>query len=377
LMQAVTETIGTEGSSVWLQDEEGGLVCQAAFRDEQSRALVKLQLAPGEGIAGWVVQNRKSVIVPRASEDPRFCPEIDEEIGFQTESVLAVPLQVRDEVIGVLELVNKIQDDFDAVDQALVETLVVPAAIAIDNARLVEELYQYTRELQARNEELDAFAHTVAHDLKSPLSPIVGLARFLEESLFIMSEEEMKESLNIIVRSGQKMANIINELLLLAQVRDMEVDLELLNMANVVLESQQRLAYMIEECRAEIIMPERWPAAMGYGPWVEEVWVNYLSNALKYSGESPHIELGATEQEDGMVCFWVSDNGPGLKPEEQQWLFTEFTQLNQARAEGHGLGLSIVRRIVEKLGGEVSVDSKGPGQGSTFMFTLSGAPEET
>ena len=239
-------------------------------------------------------------------------------------------------------------------------------------ARLVEELYQYTMELQARNEELNAFAHTVAHDLKSPLSPIVGLARFLEESYAMMSEQEIKESLRIIVRSGNKMSNIINELLLLAQVRDTEVELEPLSMVGIIAEAQVRLTHIIEETQAEIIMPETWPMALGYGPWIEEVWINYLSNAIKYSGESPRVELGANVQSEGVVRFWVKDNGPGLKPEDQKWLFTEFTQVNrQVHTEGHGLGLSIVRRIVEKLGGQVGVESEGiPGKGSTFMFTL-------
>ena len=118
--------------------------------------------------------------------------------------------------------------------------------------------------------------------------------------------------------------------------------------------------------------PSEWPSAMGHAPWVEEVWVNYLSNAIKYGGsesEPPRIELGAETQADGMIRFWVHDNGPGIAPEDQARLFTPFTRLDQARATGHGLGLSIVRRIAEKLGGQASVDSQ-VGQGSTFSFTL-------
>jgi K+-sensing histidine kinase KdpD len=377
LLQTITEMIGTAGSSVWLQDDDGGLVCRAAFRGGQTRHLVNLHLASGQGIAGWVAQTGESVIVPHAETDPRFCPEIDKKTGFHTVSVLAVPLRVRDTTIGVVELVNKLNDEFDADDRSLVETLSNPAAIAIDNARLVEELYQYTKELQARNEELDAFAHTVAHDLKSPLSPIVGLARFLEESHGMMSEEEIKESLQIIGRSGQKMTNIINELLLLSQVRATDVEVEPLSMKGIVAECLQRLDHMIKENEPEIVLPEKWPMALGYGPWVEEVWINYLSNAIKHSGDHPHVELGGSVREDGMVCFWVKDNGPGLRREDQLWLFAEFTQLDQIRVEGHGLGLSIVRRIVEKLGGEVGVESEGiPGKGSTFMFTLRGIPAE-
>ncbi len=112
--------------------------------------------------------------------------------------------------------------------------------------------------------------------------------------------------------------------------------------------------------------------ALGYAPWVEEVWVNYLSNAIKYGGrggEPPRMELGAEAQADGMIRFWVHDNGAGITPEDQARLFTPFTRLDQVRAAGHGLGLSIVRRIADKLGGHVSVDSQ-IGEGSTFSFTL-------
>jgi two-component system sensor histidine kinase/response regulator len=103
------------------------------------------------------------------------------------------------------------------------------------------------------------------------------------------------------------------------------------------------------------------------------VWANYISNAIKYGGRPPHIELGATAQDDGMVRFWVRDNGAGLTPEEQTRLFIPFTRLDQVQVKGHGLGLSIVRRIVGKLGGQVGVESQ-VGQGSVFSFTLPGRP---
>jgi signal transduction histidine kinase len=142
---------------------------------------------------------------------------------------------------------------------------------------------------------------------------------------------------------------------------------------------------MIEEQQVEITTPsdERWPAALGYGPWVEEVWVNYISNAIKYGGDPPRVELGFDESAhqpvsadspvglpaDSMIRFWVRDNGYGLTAEEQARLFTPFTQLSQVRARGHGLGLSIVRRIMKKLDGQAWVESN-VGQGSTFFFAL-------
>ena len=378
MMQAVTETIGTEGCTVWLRDEEQDeIVCRAALRDEHYRNLINIRMPLGQGIVGWVAERGQSLIVPCVADDPRFSSRVDDKLGFQTSAVLAVPLRVRDMIVGVVELVNKMNNEFDTDDQSLLETLVAPAAIAIDNARMVDELYQYTKELQARNEELDAFSHTVAHDLKSPLSPMVGLAHFLTEAHDLMSPEELLDSLRIIERSGQKMTNIVNELLLLAQMRNTDVEQEPLNMSHIVDEAQQRLAHIFDDKQAELILPDSWPVALGYEAWIEEVWINYMSNALKYGGDSPRLEVGGTEQTDGMIHFWVKDNGPGIKPEEKKWLFTEFTQLNQVRAQGHGLGLSIVRRIVEKLGGQVGVESEGiPGKGSTFYFTLPAIPKE-
>jgi len=374
LLQEVTEIVGAEGASVWLWDEEqeGCLVCQAAFRHDQDRSPVNLRLRPGQGIAGWVAQTGESAVVPYTPDDPRFFAGIDGRIGFCTISLLSVPLWASGQVIGVLEVVNKLNGDFDTDDRALVETLAASAAIAIQNARLVEALRQHAAELQERNEELDAFTHTVAHDLKTPLGHVVGFAQVLEKDYATLPEEELRRYLHTMVQSGRKMNNIIDELLLLASVRQMEeVELGPLDMAGIVAEAQRRLTYLIEEHQAEIILPESWPVALGYGPWVEEVWANYLSNAIQYGGRPPRVELGATVQADGRVCFWVRDNGPGLTPEEQARLFTPFTRLDQVRAKGHGLGLSIVQRIVKKLDGQVGVESQ-VGQGSVFTFTLPG-----
>lgn len=230
--------------------------------------------------------------------------------------------------------------------------------------------------LRQNNSELDAFAHTVAHDLKDPIS-IVLTGGYLLSDINSLSPEQMEETVQTIIQTAHKMVNIIDELMLLSRLRSSEVQSDPLSMGDIVREAEHRLMFMVSNSQAEIIKPEEgaWPLALGYSPWVEAVWVNYISNAIKYGGRPPRVELGATV-EGNVARFWVRDNGPGIPKEKQTRLFNTFERLDQVRARGHGLGLSIVQRIVHKLGGSVGVWSE-EGEGSIFSFTLPLAPQET
>lgn len=243
-----------------------------------------------------------------------------------------------------------------------------------ERKRVEEALQQHAQDLRERNEELNAFAYTVAHDLKNPLASIIGFAEALSTGRMTTSAEQAREFLGHIYWNAQRMNDIIEELLLLAQIPKQLVEMTPLDMAAIVAAAQQRLAHAIHESGCLITTPAEWPVALGYAPWIEEVWANYLSNAIQYGGRPPRVVLGATEQEDGMIRFWVRDNGPGLPPEAQAQLFAPFPRLSQAHGKGHGLGLAIVQRIVEKLGGQVGVESE-VGQGSTFSFTLPSAAQ--
>lgn len=230
------------------------------------------------------------------------------------------------------------------------------------------ELARANVELEERNQELDTFAQTVAHELKNPLGLVMGFAEIIAREAPL--PDDLRRLLEVIAKSGRKMRIIINELLLLAGMRKVEVEREPLDMGTIISEAQSQLSQMLAEHQVEISIPGEWPVALGHAPWIEEVWVNYLSNGIKYGGKPPRLQLGASTT-NGMVRFWVQDNGSGLSPAEQTRLFTEFTQLSQVQIRGHGLGLSIVRRIIEKLGGQVGVQSSGvPGEGCTFFFTL-------
>jgi len=171
-------------------------------------------------------------------------------------------------------------------------------------------------------------------------------------------------------RGAEKATKVIEALLLLSRVRSMKVvALGPLEMGTIVQEALSRISNLTDHCAAQIKLPDHWPVALGYGPWIEEIWENYLSNAVKYGGTPPIIELGSDITADGKLRFWVRDNGPGLSPEDQTQLFRPFTRLKQNQQDGQGLGLSIVQRIAERLNGEVGVESQ-VGRGSLFYFTL-------
>ena len=219
--------------------------------------------------------------------------------------------------------------------------------------------------------DLDAFSHTVAHDLKGMLGAIVSASSIIKTGFGDMSRDELLEINDLIGQSATKTIQITNELLTLASVRDQEIKMTTVNMQTVVQEAMFRLKDVISDNEAEIILPESWPEALGYEAWLEEVWLNYISNAIKYGGIPPYIQIGSDILPDNRVKFWIKDNGVGLSADDIDLLFTKFTRLDTLRAEGHGLGLSIVKRIMEKLDGEVGAESENiPGQGSTFYFIL-------
>ncbi len=217
------------------------------------------------------------------------------------------------------------------------------------------------REREQLIEELGAFAHTVAHELKNPLARVVGAAEALEQFIDTLTTDEIKYYLQMIARAGRKMNNIVDELLLLSSVRQAEIEPEPLEMAPIVAEAIQRLDDVVCEYQARVIVlpGAAWPVALGYGTWIEEVWVNYISNAIKYGGRPPCVELGYSILDSvsgesrpqipnpkSQILFWVRDNGPGLTQEEQKRLFIPFERLDRVHATGYGLGLSIVRRII-------------------------------
>lgn len=379
IVQRAVELVSINSGGLFLITSDRHTL-QLAVAHHLPAELIGQSIRMNEGLAGRVAQSGEPLIVhDYATWDGRA--QLFHNLAARR--AIGLPLIVDGRVIGALVVIDTVNTgSFNDVEVRLLSLFANQAAVAIEKAqryeqaqlevverrRIEEALRQAYDELQSQTGELNAFGHTVAHDLKNPLSLIMGYAELLEQSLGSWPLE-LSELAHAITLAGEKMNTIIEELMLLAGLHDVQAQMEPVgDMAHIVAEARQRLAGLIEKHRARVIVADDWPVAIGYGPWVEEVWVNYLSNAIKYGGDPPQIELGATLL-DGGIRFWVRDRGPGLSPEQQAKLFIPFERLDQVQLKGHGLGLSIVRRIVEKMGGQVGVESE-MGQGCRFFFTL-------
>jgi signal transduction histidine kinase len=219
--------------------------------------------------------------------------------------------------------------------------------------------------------ELDSYADNVAHDLKNPISLIVSYADLIKTDPETVMTESSLECLTNLQEAADKMSEIVNALLSLAKARKREIMLQPVDMTRVLNETLLRTKMLAQRLDAVFEVPERLPDCMGNTVWLEEVLVNYASNALKYGGTPPRVWIDSVVEDDGMITYRVRDNGHGLTAEEQAKLFRKFERLGQQKIEGTGIGLMIVKTVVEKLGGRVGVASSGqPGEGTTFSFTL-------
>lgn len=227
---------------------------------------------------------------------------------------------------------------------------------------------QTEQELQDRNQALDTYARTVAHDLNSMISVIVGMSELLlcQDHLPL---DRQKEYLQRIANTGWKMSNILEQILLYARTQLKDIKLSKVNMGHVIKEVSRRLTPEIRDRIAVIQVQESFPNCWGQPAWIEEVWFNYLNNALKYGGTPPKIRMEYQYQEDGYIRFDVIDNGQGIEPEIVPHLFDPESDIRKRIIKGHGIGLGFVKKLVDRMGGRVEVESQ-PKQGSRFSFYL-------
>lgn len=252
--------------------------------------------------------------------------------------------------------------------------------IAIDDLTPLKEAEtrarEYAAELEKRNQELDAYNHTIAHDLKHPLTALFLSLEVLADQEKDRLSEEGRQIMDVARERTLKACQMIDSLLMFARLRDASSLIEAVNMEDVVSSTLIRLEQPIQARGVAVEVSSPLSPVMGHAPWLEEVLANLIGNAIKYIGKdnpSPFIRIDC-KRRGSMVRYEIIDNGVGISEENTSRLFEKFSRFHHMEADGLGLGLSIVQGIISKLGGTVGVESE-VGKGSTFWFELPASSE--
>ncbi len=253
---------------------------------------------------------------------------------------------------------------------AMVRDITVRKWAATEREELINQLEKQKDELEAKNAELTQFTYTVSHDLKSPLVTINGYLGYIEQDAASGNMERLRQDTQRIQNAANKMHALLTELLELSRIGRMMNPPEDIPFEDLVRDAMDAVHGQLEARHITVRSQPDLPTIHGDRQRLTEVLQNLIDNAVKYMGEQPDplIEIGQNGEEDDKPIFFVRDNGMGIAPEYHERIFGLFNKLD-ARSEGTGVGLALVKRIVEYHGGRIWVESE-LGKGSTFYFAL-------
>jgi len=290
---------------------------------------------------------------------------------------LAIPLRTRGKIIGLIALDGRQKGQFNEHHAELAVTFGNQVAIVLENARLFSDLQaelsarkKLILELENKNAELERFTYTVSHDLKSPLFTIRGFLGYLEQDALSGNRERLRGDVQRITDATDKMQRLLNELLELSRVGRIKNDSRNIPFEELAREAVELVQGRIMERGIAVHIDANLPTVYGDRPRLVEVLQNLIDNAAKFMGDQqePRIEIGQKGAEDGKPIFYVRDNGMGIAPEHFDRVFGLFNKLDP-KTDGTGIGLALVKRIIEVHGGRIWVQSEA-GKGSSFYFTL-------
>jgi signal transduction histidine kinase len=358
IVAVATELSKAEAASILLYDETSQQLYFKTATNIDQNASMRGMSVPVEGsLAGWVIKHRLPVNVHDVSKDQRHFEGIDQAIQFFTSSLVGIPLISKNNVIGVLEVVNKLEGDFTTEDIEVLTALGAQAAIAIENTRLFQQS--------------DLIAELV-HELRTPLASLAAVA-------FLMQRPEMgtaqrTELAHTLYAETQRLNELTSAFLDLARLESgrASYNMELFNIQPLLEEVVEIMSSKAQENRISLsisLMSDRCPIQADRDK-LKQVLLNLISNGIKYNHSGGSITLSASKEEK-MIAIAVSDTGIGIPPEALPYLFQKFYLVKcvEAVASGSGLGLLICKRVIESHHGYIEVASQ-KNQGSTFTVHL-------
>ncbi len=333
----------------------------------------------GKGLTSSVMEMRRPLLI---NEN---WAEISAQYGAiyydnaPAKSSLTVPLLIEDRAIGVISVQDmEIENAFTENDVRLLSTIAANLAVAIENTRLQESLKReliiqekLILELELKNAELERFTYTASHDLKSPLITIRGFLGYLEQDARAGNFERLKGDVRRISEATDKMHLLLNELLELSRVGRVMNEPKMTSFEKIIKDALQRVEGQLQLRQVQVKVGSELPEVFGDTERLVEVIQNLVDNACKFMGDQqePVIEIGVQRRE-GSSIFYVKDNGIGIDKKFQEKVFGLFDKLDP-NSNGTGIGLALVKRIIEVHGGKIWIESNVGEKGTTFLFTLS------
>ena len=386
IVSRANQLAGADGCTIYEYDETLDEFRLRAAYNYDARFVEAIRALPprkGEGVMGRAVETREPTQIADIATPGSYQGRLrDVLIGAGYRAVLSVPLVREDEIIGSLSLTRKQPGEFPNEVVELLRTFATQSALAIQNARLFQELEEKSRQLEIADRHKSEFLASMSHELRTPLNAVIGFSEVLLERMFGEINAKQDEYLQDILSSGRHLLSLINDILDLAKVEAGRMELEVAdfhlpqaidNSITLVRERAARRAITLE-----LGVDPRLGEIKGDERKVKQVLLNLLSNAIKFTPEGGRVEVHAGLV-DGVAEISVTDTGVGIAPEDHEAVFEEFRQVGNDYAkkhEGTGLGLTLSRRFVELHGGKIWVKSQ-LGQGATFTFTLPVKPWPT
>lgn len=372
ILDTAADLLECSGVSILLYDDREKELRFAATTTGDIEKLKQIPVPLDNSLAGTIFTENRHLVINSTRDDPRHYNEVGEEVGLQIDSLLGVPMRIKDRVTGVIEALNKNEGEFTHFDVSLLLVVASQAAISIHNARLIQALQKANIELSQADKLKRDLMSVASHELRTPLGNILGYATLLHEDAI----EENKPLAESILKASSKLRAVLDDIANMNLLYTGKADLDFTDTS-----LQRVIDYAKEEVRTTVNrgdhtvdyqVPEE-PIKLCIDlPKMSVVFVNLLLNAIQFTPIEGEIRLTIDDRDDEVMVS-IADKGRGISAENLEKIFEVFYQVDDhmtRRYGGLGLGLAIARELVNMHGGRIWAESEGLGKGSVFRVVL-------